>query len=54
MNTNKVSFSRFEVYHRYSWVAPVNGFQTMIEYKTAKKIVKLENLIKIIKMESQK
>lgn len=31
----KVTFSRFEIIHRYSWIGPVEGFQTKSEHLEA-------------------
>lgn len=36
----QVTFSRFEIIHRYSWVAPVEGFITKKEFANAKEEVK--------------
>ena len=50
ITTKQVKFSRFEIIHRYSWIPPVDGFQTKLEFfnskqslKSEKKNVQLEN-----------
>lgn len=42
IKTKKVTFSRFEHIHRYSWIAPVDGFITNQEFTNAKLDVALD------------